>query len=75
MKKLLAKVAVLSSIGTGLVTLSTLSASAAASDNFPPQSPGVCNMLHTSPQGYAGMMEASAQGLGNMVTLVVANCG
>jgi hypothetical protein len=38
-----------------------------------PSSPGACNMLHTSAKGYAGMLKASDQGLGNMMALVIAS--
>jgi hypothetical protein len=38
-----------------------------------PSSPGACNMLHTSPMGYEGMLKASERGLGNMIALVVAS--
>ena len=37
-----------------------------------PASPGACNMLHTSAQGMDGMLRA-AQGLDNMMQLVVAS--
>jgi hypothetical protein len=36
-------------------------------------SPGACNMLHTNPTGFAGMLKASERGLGNMIALVVAS--
>ena len=38
-----------------------------------PASPGACNMLHTSANGFAGMFKASPQGLGNMIALVIAS--
>lgn len=38
-----------------------------------PASPGACNMLHVSSKGMDGMFKASAQGLGNMMTLVIAS--
>jgi hypothetical protein len=38
-----------------------------------PSSPGACNMLHTSPTGFEGMLKASERGLGNMIALVVAS--
>jgi hypothetical protein len=36
-------------------------------------SPGACNMFHTSPTGYAGMLKASELGLGNMDALLDAS--
>ena len=36
-------------------------------------SPGACNMLHTSSKGFEGMLKASDQGLGNMIDLVLAS--
>lgn len=74
MKRLIARTSLLLVIGAAAITLPSVPAAAAASDNFPPDSPGVCNMLHVSAQGYAGMLKASTQGSSNMVTLVVANC-
>jgi hypothetical protein len=52
------------------VTAFAFSASPAAAT---PISPGACNMLHTSANGFAGMFKASPQGLGNMIALVIAS--
>jgi hypothetical protein len=52
------------------VTAFAFSATPAAAT---PTSPGACNMLHTSSNGFAGMLTASPQGLGNMIALVVAS--
>jgi hypothetical protein len=38
-----------------------------------PNSPGACNMLHTSSMGFQGMLKASDRGLGNMIALVIAS--
>jgi hypothetical protein len=53
--------------------LAAAALSAAPAAATPPASPGACNMLHTSPTGFAGMLKASDQGLNNMIALVVAS--
>jgi hypothetical protein len=52
------------------VTAFAFSATPAAAT---PTSPGACNMLHTSANGFAGMFKAAPQGLGNMIALVIAS--
>jgi hypothetical protein len=66
-KKLIAR---MSLVVTFAVTAFAFSATPAAAT---PTSPGACNMLHTSSNGFAGMFKASPQGLGNMIALVVAS--
>jgi hypothetical protein len=51
-------------------TAAAISAMSAAAT---PISPGACNMLHTSAQGMDGMFKASAQGLSNMIPLIIAS--
>jgi hypothetical protein len=63
-KKLMSTAALLT-----LAAAVTVSGPAAAT----PSSPGACNMLHTSAQGYAGMLKASDRGLANMMALVIAS--
>jgi Spy/CpxP family protein refolding chaperone len=66
-KKLITRIALFSTLALAAVALSATPATAT------PASPGACNMLHTSANGYAGMFNASPQGLGNMIELVLAS--
>jgi hypothetical protein len=66
-KKLIATISLALMFAVAAVTFSAMPAAAT------PISPGACNMLHTSPTGFAGMLKASDQGLANMIALVVAS--
>ena len=66
-KKLLARISVVFTFAAVAVASSVATADAA------PVSPGACNMLHGSPNGFQGMLGASAQGLQNMIDLILAS--
>ena len=66
-KKLMATISLVFMFAAAALAFSAMPAAAA------PDSPGACNMLHVSSTGFAGMLKASDQGLGNMIDLILAS--